>query len=112
MVNRLAELINFSKESPNDPFLIYAITMEYKKMGDDVKTEQGFLELITSHERYVGTYYHYAKFLEEKNRKDEALGIYEKGMEIATQARNRHAFGELKSAYQMAKGVDEDDWED
>ena len=52
------------------------------------------------------------KFLEEKNRKDEALGIYEKGMEIATQARNRHAFGELKSAYQMAKGVDEDDWED
>lgn len=112
MLDRLTQLLNFSKESPNDPFLKYALTMEYKKMGDAAKTEQGFKELLNLHADYVGTYYHYAKFLEEKNRKEEALLIYEKGMEIATLARNKHAFGELKAAYQLAKGIDDEDWDD
>lgn len=86
--------------------------MEYKKMGDDEKTFIGFQDLRENHPDYVGTYYHFAKFLEEQGRKEEALEVYRVGMEVAQRVRNRHAHGELLSAYNLAMGVDEDEWDD
>lgn len=112
MGNRLKELQQFLKESPNDPFLKYAITMEYKKTGDNENALAGFQDLRTNHSDYIGTYYHFAKFLEEQGRREEALEIYKVGMEVAQRLRNRHAYGELLSAYNMAMGMDEDEWDD
>lgn len=113
MTTRLEELLNFLAESPNDPFLKYAVTMEYLKGDDKERTRAGFLDLVSAHPEYVGTYYHYAKFLESQGEKEEALAIYQKGMEVAQAARNRHAFGELQGAYNLALGLDDDeDWDD
>lgn len=112
MSNRTADLIAFLKESPNDPFLKYALTMEYKKMGEEQLVRDGFEDLIQNHVDYVGTYYHYAKFLEGTGEKEKALQIYQAGMEVAQRVKNRHAYGELLSAYKLAMGLDEDDWED
>jgi len=111
MSNRLEELQQFLKESPNDPFLKYAITTEYKKMGDTENTLAGFQDLRVNHPDYVGAYYHFAKFMEEQGRKEEALEIYQAGMEVAQRLRNRHAYGELLSAYNLAMGIEEDDWD-
>lgn len=112
MSNRTADLLAFLSESPNDPFLKYALTMEYKKMGEDQLVRAGFEDLIQNHGDYIGTYYHYAKFLELAGEKDKALQIYQIGMEVAQRLKNRHAYGELQSAYKLAMGLDEDDWED
>jgi len=112
MSNRIADLTAFLEESPNDPFLKYALTMEYQKLGDKEKALAGFEELISKHAEYVGTYYHFAKFLETQGVKDRALQIYQVGMEVAQRNRNRHAYGELQSAYKLALGLDEDDWDD
>lgn len=112
MGNRLEELQAFLKENPNDPFLKYAITMEYNKSGDAEKTLAGFQDLQLHHPEYVGTYYHFAKFLETQGKKEEALHIYQAGMEVAQQQRNRHAYNELSGAYNLARGLDEDDWDD
>ena len=112
MSTRLEELQAYLKESPEDPFLKYAITSEYRKLGDTQKTLSGFQDLRVNHPDYVGAYYHYAKFLEEQGSKEEALDIYRAGMEVAQRLKNRHAYGELLGAYNMALGVDEDDWDD
>ncbi|MFD2968366.1 tetratricopeptide repeat protein [Sphingobacterium bambusae] len=112
MPNRIEELKIFLAETPQDPFLKYALTMEYKKEGDKEKTLAGFLDLVTNHPDYVGTYYHYAKYLETLQEKEQALKIYQEGMEVAQRVRNRHAYGELVSAYNLARGIDEDDWDD
>lgn len=112
MSNRLEELQQFLAESPNDPFLKYAITMEYQKLGDHDKVFGGFQDLRENHPDYVGTYYHFAKFLEEQDRKEEALEVYRVGMEVAQRVRNRHAYGELLSAYNLARGIEEDEWDD
>lgn len=111
MSNRIAELLVFLEEAPNDPFLKYALTMEYKKIGDKEKTLTGFKDLVSKHPDYVGTYYHYAKYLEELKQLEDALVIYREGMEIAQRVRNRHALGELQAAYNLAQGIDEDDWD-
>lgn len=100
MTDRLKQLQDFSKESPNDPFLIYAITLEFLKIGDRVEARKGFERLISEHPNYVGTYYHYAKYLEEEGERETAILFYEKGMEIARQEKNNHAWGELQRALQ------------
>jgi len=109
MSSRVEELQGFLAESPDDPFLKYALTMEYRKMGDTAKTMAGFRDLTDRHPDYVGTYYHFAKFLEENGQKDEALDIYRKGMEMAERLRNRHAHGELLAAYRLAMGLEDED---
>lgn len=111
MTDRLNQLQQFFKESPNDPFLIYAITLEYVKLGDTKKAREGFETLISDHPNYVGTYYHFAKFLENAGEADAAVKCYENGIEVAKAARNFHALGELQRALQALQfGEDEDDY--
>ena len=110
METRLEQLRQFLSESPNDPFLKYAYTMELLKLGDEKGALGGFEDLVKNHEDYVGTYYHYGKYLEQLGRKDEALRIYDNGMIVAQNKRNFHALGELKNAHLMASGLlDEDE---
>lgn len=109
MTTRLEELRNFLAETPNDPFLKYAITMEHKKLGENMKVDEGFADLITNHSDYVGSYYHYAKFLEEQGELEKSLTIYQLGLEVAKRVGNRHAYNELLAAFNLAKGFDEDE---
>ena len=47
---------------------------------------------------YIGSYYHLAKLLERIEQPDEAIRVYEKGMEEAKKGGDNHAFGELRGA--------------
>ncbi|WP_164112795.1 MULTISPECIES: tetratricopeptide repeat protein [Sphingobacterium] len=110
-MDRIAQLNDFIKETPNDPFLHYALTMEYVKLDDRDRSRAGFENLVSVYPDYVGTYYHYAKFLEKQNEKEAAELIYEKGILVANKMRNRHAMGELQAALNLLRGLeDEDDY--
>ena len=110
-MNRIEQLEEFLRENPHDPFLHYALTMEYVKAQDSAKTEAGFINLITNFPDYVGSYYHYGKFLEKQAKNTQAEEIYRKGIAVATKVRNHHAKGELMSALNMLLGAeDEDDY--
>lgn len=110
MVERLKKLQAFLEESPNDPFLIYAITLEHLKLGDAGEARKGFERLVAEHPGFVATYYHYAKFLEESDEKDKAVVFYKKGMETAKQAKDNHSFRELQNALQNL--LMDEDYED
>ncbi|GGH15935.1 tetratricopeptide repeat protein [Sphingobacterium alkalisoli] len=109
-MDRLTQLLSFVAESPQDPFLRYALTMEYLKVEDMEKAGQGFRDLVENFSDYVGTYYHYGKFLEKQDKKEEALNIYQQGMLVAREMRNMHALGELQNAYNLALGFEDDDY--
>jgi tetratricopeptide (TPR) repeat protein len=106
---RLEQLINMKKEEPNDPFLIYAIAMEYAKMENFDESIAHYEQLVNEHEDYVGTYYHLAKLYETLKMPDKAEGIYEKGLMIAKKIADHHAHSELLSAYNSFKGIGIDD---
>ncbi|WP_242927180.1 tetratricopeptide repeat protein [Pontibacter vulgaris] len=106
--DRIAQLHKFLEEDPNDPFTIYALAMEYKPT-DKEKALSYYTQLLTGHERYVGTYYHAAKLYEELGQNDEAERIYKKGMLISRQEGNLHAFSELQQAYNKLMGLDYED---
>jgi Tfp pilus assembly protein PilF len=55
---------------------------------------------LTQDPGYIGSYYHLAKLLERTGDTNLAIEWYEKGMEAAKQAGEKHAYGELRSAYE------------
>ena len=108
-MNRLEKLLEFIKNEPNDEFLKYALATEYLRLNDAEKALSYYEDLVNNHPNYTGTYYHLGKLYEALDRKQDAINIYEKGMEITKQKRDNHAFAELQAVYREVTGYDEDD---
>jgi len=99
-MNRIEKLKEFLKENPHDSFIQHALALEYIKLGDDEAARVLFEEILNRQPDYIGSYYHLAKLLERNEKIDEAIKVYEKGMEEAKKAGDNHSFGELKGAYE------------
>jgi Tfp pilus assembly protein PilF len=99
-MERIEKLKEYLLATPNDPFLEHALALEYIKAGQDAEARQLFEELLRRDPNYVGSYYHLAKLLERTGEQSLAIEWYEKGMEAAKAAGNKHAYGELRSAYE------------
>lgn len=107
--DRLEQLFNFLKTSPDEPFILYAIASEYVKRNDLTKALYYFQELVDKRPDYVGTYYHFGKLYEALGRKEEAVETYQKGMLAAKQMNDTHAFSELRTVYNSILGIEPDD---
>ena len=90
----------FLKLNPRDSFIQHALALEYIKMGNDEEARSLFEEILNREPAYIGSYYHLARLLERNNKTEEAIRVYEKGMEEAKKAGEHHAFGELRGAYE------------
>lgn len=107
---RLERLFEFLKDEPNDPFLLYAIALEYNE-AEPHKALEYFNILLKDHENYTGTYYHAAKLHEKLGNIDEALKTYEKGILICRKNNDTHALSELMRAYNSFRNEEEEeDW--
>ncbi|MCC7222240.1 MAG: tetratricopeptide repeat protein [Chitinophagales bacterium] len=100
-MSRLAQLQAFLQETPDDPFLHYAIALEYLKLSDYDQALLIFEQLTKSNPTYVGTYYHLGKLYEQLQLPNDALNIYQKGIDIAQQLSDRHSLQELRGAQEM-----------
>lgn len=106
---RLAKLLEFLQSDPNDPFVLYALATEYNTANDTEKALEYYLKLTTDHPDYVGTYYHLGKLYEKLQQSEQAIAVYQKGMLVARNKRDMHAFSELQGAYNSAAGLDYED---
>lgn len=87
-------------ENPADSFLQHALALEYIKVDDLRSAQHVFEALLRTNPDYVGSYYHLAKVFERLGEEPEAIKVYELGMEVAERLGDKHAYGELKSAYE------------
>jgi Tfp pilus assembly protein PilF len=97
-MNRIEKLKAFLKDQPNDAFLQHALALEYIKIGDDVQAKQLFKSILMADPTYVGSYYHLGKLLERQGQNEAAINCYQKGMTVAKELKNNHAYNELQSA--------------
>jgi Tfp pilus assembly protein PilF len=98
-MNRIEKLLEFLQQSPGDSFLMHALALEYIKTGEEASARELFEALLEKNPDYVGSYYHLAKLLERTGAREQALQVYERGMQAAGKAGDRHALNELRSAY-------------
>ena len=99
-MERIEKLKEFLQANPTDSFLQHALALEYIKKGNDEDARRLFEEILNREPGYVGSYYHLAKLLERMEQTNEAIAVYEKGMEESKKAGDNHAFGELRGAYE------------
>ena len=99
-MDRIEKLKEFLEANPADSFVQHAMALEYIKLGND-EAARGLFEAILNREPgYVGSYDHLAKLLERNDKTEEAIRVYEKGMEEAKKVGDNHALGELRGAYE------------
>jgi len=82
-MSKIAELIGFLKDDPNDNFIRYALALEYTKIEEFEKAKNIFDKLILEAPNYLPTYYQYGNLLVEIGQSNLAEEIYKKGIEIA-----------------------------
>jgi Tfp pilus assembly protein PilF len=98
-MNRIKKILEFLKDSPQDNFLRHALALEYVKEGDDASARDLFEAILSEFPDYVGSYYHLAKLLERNDETDLAVLWYKKGMTVAQEVGDLHAYNELENAY-------------
>lgn len=97
-MNRIDQLKEFLKATPNDSFLQHALALEYIKADNDRDAKLLFENILQNEPAYVGSYYHLGKLLERMNEIDTAIRIYEEGMQQAKLAKDNHSYNELQGA--------------
>lgn len=96
---RLQQLQRFLEQSPKDPFLLFALAIEYVGLNQDGAAETLFRKLLTENPEYLASYYHYGKLLERQERTEEALAIFVAGVELAQRQGDVKTMRELRDAH-------------
>ncbi len=99
-MERIEKLKQFLESNPRDAFVQHALALEYVKLGEEGEAERLFSTLLDQDPGNTGTYYHLAKLLERTNRREDALKVYEQGMEACKKSGDAHALRELQNAYE------------
>lgn len=97
-MDRIAKLKEYLEITPEDSFLQHALALEYIKLGDDETAKHFFDALLTANPGYVGSYYHLGKLYERAGDNARAIEVYTKGMAVAKEAKDGHAYNELQAA--------------
>ncbi|MBS1594786.1 MAG: tetratricopeptide repeat protein [Bacteroidetes bacterium] len=100
-MDRLATLLAMERATPTDPFLKYALAMEYVSQGNMAESRRYFERLVTDYPDYVATYYQYGKLEEEAGNTAAAETLYKVGIDKATAAGDKKTAGELRAALEM-----------
>ncbi len=99
-MERLAQLLTMMRDKPNDPFLIFALALEYRSAEKQAESRGYFERLVNEFPDYVATYYQYGKMEEETGNVRKALELYNKGIEKAK------ASGDQKTARELQQAID------
>jgi tetratricopeptide (TPR) repeat protein len=96
---RIEQLQIMLAESPNDPFLLYALALEFRKSA--LPQSLAFFDtLLREHPSYLPTYYHAAGLLAEIGQSARAKEVYQQGIALARRQNDAHTLRELQNAYQ------------
>jgi len=100
MSQRKEQIILFLKKEPNDPFLQYALAMEFLAEGNDKKAKEQLLKLTEQFVEYLPSYLQLGMLFVKEGKKTKAVEILKKGEKLAQMQGNKHTLAEIKSELQ------------
>ena len=96
--SRLERLRQLVSQDPGNPFPLYGLAMEYKRLGRIEEAVQAFGRLVELHPQYVPAYFQFGAALVLSGGIEQARETLERGIRIAEGQGNRHAREELVRA--------------
>lgn len=97
------KLAAYIKANPNDSFSKFALALEFLKDEEPQKARIFFEDIYKSDPDYLGVYYHLGKLYEQLERYDDAIEMYEKGVQVASTQQKKRTLKELKEALASLK---------
>lgn len=97
-MNRIETLRIILDQNPADKLARYGLAMEYVKAGEYEAAIGEFETLLATAPDYLYAYYHAGQVLEKLGRIEDARAMYQRGIEAAETAGDRHAQSELSAA--------------
>ena len=94
-------------QNPSDPFLQYAMALEYEKVAEPEKAIEHIRELLETTPDYLGAYYKLGKLYEERGEEEQAIEVYRKGRKLATEKKDAKTLGELTEALMLLDAEDD-----
>lgn len=105
--NRLEQLRELREKRPDDPFIPYAIGLEFVKQSNDNEALKYFDQVLDRFPDYLAVYYHSGKLYERLGQPEKAVERYGAGIQLATRQGDHHSLSELKGAMaQLSDPVD------
>jgi thioredoxin-like negative regulator of GroEL len=83
-------------ESPDDPFLRYALAMTCASEGNAAEASQRLAALLEADPQYVPAYLQLAQLHAELGKAELAKPVLARGIEAARRAGDAHAEGEMR----------------
>jgi tetratricopeptide (TPR) repeat protein len=98
---RLEKLQKMLEREPNDPFLLYGIALEHKKLGDAEKALEFLDRVIAADAGYCYAYHQKGLTYESTGNVEAARAAYRAGVAAAEKKGDAHAREEISAALQM-----------
>lgn len=95
---RLESLLQFLEKEPDDSFTRYAIALEYISEGNPEQAVAYLENLIERDPGYVPSYLQLGYLYTDAERREDALMVLKRGIEIARQSGDHHAASEMQDA--------------
>ncbi|NND31028.1 MAG: tetratricopeptide repeat protein [Saprospiraceae bacterium] len=95
-MDRVALLTSYLEETPDDPFLHFALAQEYANQQKTEEAIKKYEYLLREHPDYVGTYYHAGQAYEQLDNAERAMEIYNLGINVALRLQDKHSASELE----------------
>src|SRR3954463_919117 len=99
--DKLNKLFAMLEKQPSDPFLLYGVGMEYKKLGDPKKAVEFLDRTIAADAGYCYAYFQKGQVQESQGDLAAAKASYNQGIEAARRVGDTHAQSELEGALSM-----------
>jgi tetratricopeptide (TPR) repeat protein len=101
MNTKLPQLRALLEKQPGDPFLLYGIAMEHKKLNEPIEAIEFLDRVLSTDPNYCYAYYQRGQILESLGDAEAAKSAYHAGIEAARRAGDAHAQSELETALAM-----------
>lgn len=98
---RLDQLRRLLERTPDDPFLLYGVALEYKKSNDFQNALDYLDRALRADPGYCYAYYQKGQIHESRGEPESAKRVYREGMEAARKKGDAHALSEIEGALGM-----------
>lgn len=96
--SKIKKLATYIKNNPDDSFSKFALALEFLKDDQLKKARILFEDIHQNDPKYDGVYYHLGKLYERDGRFEDAMAIYNKGVQVADENDHKRNAKELKEA--------------
>lgn len=99
--DRMEKLKQLLARTPGDPFVLYALAMEYKRINAYADALSFLAQTLEKDPNYIAAYHQRAQVYELSGELEQARAAYHEGIAVARRNGNAHAAEEMQAALEM-----------